>query len=301
LKTKKKNTILLALICLGITGAGMYLNPPKKSSAFVSFQTSISRNLPDWPDKKWKRLFSRKTDWAITKKCYETFVVNGSPSETPRIPKIIHQIWLGSPFPEKYRSFQQSWIAHHPDWEYRLWTEESLKDFPLQNQELYDSAVNWGEKSDILRYEILYRIGGVYVDTDFECFKSLEPFHYLLDFYTGLFNLDRKFAFPRMGNALIGACPGHPILKACVDNLCGDGSRENCDEIQKRTGPIYFTRKFLDHALDGKMKNAALPFPYFYPLPAEQREEQDLSAWMFPETYALHHWEASWVTNPLDK
>ena len=33
-----------------------------------------------------------------------------------------------------------------------------------------------GEKSDIFRYEILYRFGGVYVDTDFECIKPFECF-----------------------------------------------------------------------------------------------------------------------------
>src|ERR1700722_16260603 len=34
----------------------------------------------------------------------------------PLIPKIIHQIWLGSPLPEKYKALQATWLNHHPDW-----------------------------------------------------------------------------------------------------------------------------------------------------------------------------------------
>lgn len=285
---------ILIAVAIGLGIAGI-CNLSSRSKSFVSFQKSVSRNHPEWPQKKWKRLFTRKKDWAVIKHNYDAYISRGKHSENPKIPKIIHQIWLGSPFPEKYLAFQRSWIKHHPDWEYRLWTDKSLNHFELHNQSLFDSAVNWGEKSDILRYEILYQFGGVYVDTDFECLKSLEPFHHLVDFYTGLFNLDRKWLFPRLGNGIIGACPGHPILKACIENLSGEGERSDCDRIQERTGPVFFTQMFLMHLHEGGFKNAALPFPYFYPLPAEQREIDDHRAYIYPETFALHHWEASWV------
>jgi mannosyltransferase OCH1-like enzyme len=45
-------------------------------------------------------------------------------------------------------------------------------------QAAFDRASNFGEKSDIWRYEILFRLGGVYVDTDFECVR---PFDSLLE------------------------------------------------------------------------------------------------------------------------
>ena len=34
-----------------------------------------------------------------------------------RIPKIIHQIWLGSPLPEKYLAWTHTWMGWH-GWEY---------------------------------------------------------------------------------------------------------------------------------------------------------------------------------------
>ena len=39
--------------------------------------------------------------------------------------------------------------------------EEELKRQPLINADLYEKASNWGQKSDILRMELLLRYGGV--------------------------------------------------------------------------------------------------------------------------------------------
>lgn len=43
--------------------------------------------------------------------------------EKTKIPKIIHQIWLGSPLPQKFKKLQASWIKMHPEWTYILWTD----------------------------------------------------------------------------------------------------------------------------------------------------------------------------------
>ena len=59
-------------------------------------------------------------------------------------------------------------MKYHPDWEYKLWTDETVKEITLINQELFDKAKNYGEKSDILKWELVYRFGGVYIDTDME-------------------------------------------------------------------------------------------------------------------------------------
>lgn len=45
-------------------------------------------------------------------------------------------------------------------------------------QKAFDAAKNYGEKSDILRYEILFVYGGVYADVDVEC---LQPFDALAE------------------------------------------------------------------------------------------------------------------------
>ena len=39
--------------------------------------------------------------WAIAQNIYDTQIKQIQKSEKPYIPKVIHQIWLGSPLPEK--------------------------------------------------------------------------------------------------------------------------------------------------------------------------------------------------------
>lgn len=116
-------------------------------------------------------------EWHIVKMLYERNNLGTiQPSPQPKIPKIIHQIWLGSPLPKQYKKYQKSWRHHHPDWEYKLWTDADVEAFQLHNKKLFDEAKNYGEKSDIFRYEILHRYGGVYIDTDIECLKPFDIF-----------------------------------------------------------------------------------------------------------------------------
>ncbi len=237
--------------------------------------------------------------WIKIRELYQQHVLNATPAEACRIPKIIHQIWLGGPLPKKYKAIQASWRAHHPDWEYRLWTDEDVKGFKMQNRALFDSAVNWGEKADILRYEILDQFGGLYVDTDFECLRAFDVLHHLCDFYIGLECIEPKFQAPRMSNALIACAPGHPLIKECLNSVSGDGPRDNFDGIQARTGPGMITRAFYRFLDDKTHKNVALPSTYFYPLPASERDGtfggKIKETWVQEESFAIHYWDGSWI------
>ena len=62
----------------------------------------------------------------------------------------------------------------HSNWTLKLWTDENIKDLNFDNRDIFDKADNYGMKSDILRYEILYREGGIYIDIDYECLQSIE-------------------------------------------------------------------------------------------------------------------------------
>ena len=83
------------------------------------------------------------------------------------IPRIFHQIWLGpDPLPERCARYQQTWLDHHPDWKLRFWTEENLPT-PLRRPEAAERLRAPAERSDILRLELLWHFGGVYVDPYF--------------------------------------------------------------------------------------------------------------------------------------
>ena len=42
------------------------------------------------------------------------------------IPKVIHQTWKSAELEQPFKSFQASWRLHHPEWEYRFWTDQDL-------------------------------------------------------------------------------------------------------------------------------------------------------------------------------
>ncbi|HLW73333.1 MAG TPA: glycosyltransferase [Candidatus Babeliales bacterium] len=214
-----------------------------------------------------------------------------APTAELKIPKIIHQIWLGSPVPESFKSLQQSWIECHlgRDWRYKLWTDEDVAQMELYNQQFYDETDNYGVKSDILRWEILYTYGGVYVDMDYECLHALDDFHYTYDFYTALQPLDTLFV--QLGAALFGSRPGHPILQHCIETIKNDWHFKGAPT---KTGPVHFTKSFYTCA--GMNDNIDIAFPafYFYPLGCRETEGNRKS-WLQQGAYAVHWWAKSWM------
>jgi len=208
-----------------------------------------------------------------------------------KIPKIIHQIWLGSPVPESFIALQQSWIEFHMDrgWSYKLWTDADVAQMQLYNQEFYDATDNYGVKSDILRWEVLYTYGGVYVDMDYECLRALDDFHYTYDFYTALQPLDTLFV--QLGAALFGTRPGHPILQHCIDTIKNDWHLQGAP---KKTGPVHFTKSFYACANQNGNKDIALPAFYFYPLGCRETEA-NRKGWTQQGSYAVHWWAKSWM------
>jgi len=226
--------------------------------------------------------------WKILEQLYNQNYLKNTNTEI-HIPKIIHHIWLGSDLPEEYKFYIESWKTHHPAWKHYLWTDKHIKELNLFNIKLFNKTKNNGQKSDILRYELLYRFGGIYVDTDFECLK---PFNNLLTlkFFTGI-------AYPsdiEMYIGLIGSAPKHPIIKACLTNMKDVKWRTPVD-VMTTSGNYYFTRCFMNNT---KTDTVALPMDYFYPLSNHKRDIKDRTerlAFVKDCSYAIHHWGVSWV------
>lgn len=285
---------MIAIILFALT-AITSLNALKMEEATlqsISFDDSTSKSYAYD-----KNFVSTAKSWNAVRNLFNFYInKNLEVSKIPRIPKIIHWIWLGSPLPERCAKLQKSWKTMHPDWVFKLWTDKDVKDFKLQNQEFYDRATNWGEKSDIFRYEILYRHGGLYIDTDFECIKPFDILHHTCDFYTGIGYLYDVYLY----NGLIGTVPGHPIIKACIDNMNPIGAPNDYDAIQYRTGPGHFTNNFfrtLPHCHGSKV--VAFPVTCFYPIPNNQKDTikspLDVEKWIMPESFCIHYWACSWV------
>ena len=223
-----------------------------------------------------------------------------------RIPKIIHQIWLGSSVPEVYKGWMQTW-AELDGWQYYLWTDQEVKNLKLQNQNLYDQSKNFGEKSDILRLELLSKYGGVYVDVDFECMKPeiFDELHKSFDFYIGFEPLEHgfthKFNMFKVCNAILASIPRHPLIQDLITNLRANylAYYKNCSVIQ-RTGPSYLTRMICEFELAGlhELRNMYLPCTFFYPTSEMETrffvENPEVICRVASETAGFHYWCGSW-------
>lgn len=187
------------------------------------------------------------------------------------IPRVFHQIWVGpDPVLDGFEEWQASWARHHPAWELRLWRDENLPT-DLRNPVVYELDRHPVERADILRLELLFRYGGVYLDADLECVKPIDPLIDGLDF----FGMDIKPG--RFTNTVIGSVAGHPILDRALSEVTPQEPGARFDKT--KSGPVF---------LDGVVKQFPPPktFPRatFYPITPEE----------YRQAYAIHHCARTW-------
>ncbi|KAI0472231.1 nucleotide-diphospho-sugar transferase [Xylaria cf. heliscus] len=142
----------------------------------------------------------------------------------PVIPKIIHQVYHNWSDPENtvislpddWAAAQQSCIAIHPDWEYKLWTIKNSRDFIEENFSwflpTYDNYKFPIQRVDVIRYFALRHFGGIYIDLDNGCRQSLDPITYLPAFTT-------DGGHGTLSNNIIGGQPGHPFFTLLTESL----------------------------------------------------------------------------------
>jgi len=103
---------------------------------------------------------------------------------SPKIPHIIHQVWDTNMVPMRYEKWIKTWKALHPTWEHWFWTLDDVRDLVVKHYSdhlvLYDSYQEPIFRADVMRYFVLHRFGGIYVDLDMEALKPLDnwTFHY---------------------------------------------------------------------------------------------------------------------------
>lgn len=148
------------------------------------------------------------------------------------ISKILHFIWLGGGSTPKI--IIKSWRDHHPDYDIIIWGEQDIDNLGLLNYDHYKKAGRrYNQKSDIARYEILHRFGGVYVDSDIFCIKNIDPL--LQDSFFSLF--EKKGL---VSNSIIACEKNNLIMRQMINHI-----HENYDyneTIWKCTGPMLFTK-----------------------------------------------------------
>lgn len=93
------------------------------------------------------------------------------------IPKTIHYCWFGrNPKPKKILDCIASWKRILPEYTIKEWNEDNF-DLACCDyvREAYE-AKKWAFVTDYVRLYALYTEGGIYLDSDVEVVKSLDPY-----------------------------------------------------------------------------------------------------------------------------
>lgn len=92
------------------------------------------------------------------------------------IPKIIHYVWFGgNPLPEDAVKCIESWKKFCPEYEIKEWNESNFDVNSLAYTKEAYQARKFAFVADYVRLYALYNEGGIYMDTDVEVLKSLDP------------------------------------------------------------------------------------------------------------------------------
>lgn len=194
------------------------------------------------------------------------------------IPRTIHQIWLGNkPLPAAHEAFRESIIRMHPGWDVKLWTNEDYRD-SVDFAEWSARATSLASVSNWMRLDIIFKHGGIYLDTDVEVLRPLDDFLK----YRG-FCAFQGVDDGHICNAIFGAERKNPWVGWQLENAW------MFQTYDAACGPKLMT---LSPQYRDKWKQVEyISTPLLYPFNWD--EEPDMSR-VTKETYAIHHWDNSW-------
>ena len=158
----------------------------------------------------------------------------------------VHTIWIGpNPAPtvwiDTVRDFAKAY--GHP---FMLWDNRRVAvaqhEWRLQNQAAFDESKAYCGKADVLRYEILHRLGGIYIDADSVVLHPEKLEALVRDFCLSPNHCALGWEKPALlANSVILAKPRSPFLRCVIDEIPGRKKAIRSTEPWKWTGPQLVT------------------------------------------------------------
>ncbi|MGI9659416.1 MAG: glycosyltransferase family 32 protein [Gaiellaceae bacterium] len=230
-------------------------------------------------------------------------------SSTPT-PRTIHQTWRDANVPEHWLGYQQTWREHHPDWEYRLWTDADNAEFVRsafpEFWHVYQELPFDIQRVDSVRYLILLELGGLYADLDTECLQPFDALAATSNFAAAeepdTHNEWAQAEHPMVSNAIMLAPPGHTLLTDVLEAIVSRGP-----DVFDHRGVLTSTGPAMLGAVVSEYRGrdvSILEPTSFCPFVAsaegrsgfdERRRELGDDALRAEGVMAIHHFGNSWV------
>lgn len=210
-----------------------------------------------------------------------------------KIPKLIHYCWFGkNDKPDIVNKCILSWKENLSDYNIIEWNEDNF-DINCNRyvKEAYDNG-KYAFVSDYARLLAIYNMGGIYLDTDTEVFKSLDIF----------LDEDSFWGFEEknyIATSTIGAKKGNKIIKIFLDFYEGKSFNETSKSIETSTNVQIVTDIFknLGFKMNGEMQTIdgmATVYPQEYFSPYDYINYYDKRS---NKTYTMHHFDKSWISS----
>lgn len=199
------------------------------------------------------------------------------------IPHILHQIWIGTRQPPcvwldtwrvdfMARFSKVSGEQPGKDWEYKLWDNDSVKDMHMVNRALFDVESAPQCQADILRLEVLYEHGGVYVDADIvSTLRDLRPAVQAAE-ETGFMityepdTKDKPYSI--LGNSLIACTPKHPLILMLMSYIKQVYPHKRAHYgVEWVSGPLTYTKVLINPGMPVTVPPSKDFYPAFHYVP----------------------------------
>lgn len=196
------------------------------------------------------------------------------------IPKIIHYCWFGKREnqPKLVRKCIASWSKLN-DYEIYEWNESNFDPGPSSYFERMMSIKKYGFACDIVRLTSLYRMGGIYLDSDVEVRKKF-PEAVLQ------YSVFMPFMFDcNLGTSVLGAEKHNPLIKSLLEHSL---DLQDTDAPSNDVFTRFFLREFPEFRLNNKFQvlrgNVAIFPKEYFECPTYNRHMG----------YTVHHALGSW-------
>lgn len=210
------------------------------------------------------------------------------------IPKKIHYCWFGGkPLPKEVKKCIDSWKKYCPDYEIIEWNENNYDINKNKYTQLTHQNKKWAFLSDYVRLDVIYKYGGIYLDTDVELIKPLDD----LLIYKGYMGMEQV---GKVATGLgFGAVKKHKFL---LENMKYYEKEENFIDEKgdfKKAICVKITTDLLEEngfKKENKIQEICdmtiFPIDYFCPKVMGTNKLR-----ITKNTYSIHHYDASWKSN----
>lgn len=134
--------------------------------------------------------------------------------------KIIHQIWIGEyELPKKELEWSEEIRKQHPDFNYILTNNDNFPKLEGEYLKIKDKnfeSKNWIIIADMIRYILVQKFGGIYLDCDYELLKPIYELN--LDSYNGFIVLPFDGDLT-ICNSSFGFNKNNPIINYIVEKI----------------------------------------------------------------------------------